>query len=380
MLTRSVSPDQLTYTAPILAFEDKGNDFNLVNRTLYVANIPQVSSSNFFLRDQISTLGNSGLENENGWDDSLCEVNMEDDAMEVDETEECSPIDSMTGQMSITRLPNEILTEIFRYLDTKSFSRAAGVCILWRQLAASPWLWWNRCNVVWDHLLFISVRSSQVCDEILASQLYEFVFCLREKFGSDYSSLRKRFSTRVSLLLETLNELSQQSQTRLKNRTVAHYVVECYYHIVNVLLSQLYESYGILCRIKANISKITVNFDILDLSIRRYMHQLNYMFPILSSEVPKPLADSCFLPPSSPDDASSIIKDEGARNVWDKYVGRSVHSVDFSWFYEEVLLKRFPRFALDEVFRDTFRFFVNFPRDDMMTTYKWYCFSCELMT
>jgi hypothetical protein len=183
---------------------------------------------------------------------------------------------------------------------------------------------------------------------------------------------RRKFSTRVSLLLETLNELSDQSENRLKNNLEAHYIVDCYYHIVNVLLSQLYESYGILCRIKAHLTKITVNFDILDLSIRRYMHQLDYMFPILSPETPKPLADSCFLPPLTPDDASSIIKDESARAVWDKYVGRSVHCVNFSWFYEEVLLKRFPRFALDEVFRDTFRFFVNFPRDDMMTTYKWY--------
>ena len=366
MLTRSVSNDQLSYTAPYIPFEaekEKSTEFNLVNRTLYVPTMPQVSSSAFFLPDQISTsihlVGNNGPEYEK--DIEMCHEENDDESwnelMDVEETCEEKEADSLNEShrmFSIEMLPSEILTLIFRYLDTKSYSRAAGVCLSWRQLAASPWLWWNRCNVVWDHLLYISQRSSQVCHEILASQIYE-----------------KKYSTRVSLLLETLTELSEESHIRLKNSTVAHYVVDCYYHIVNVLLSQLYESYRILCRIKAKLTKITVNFDILDLSIRRYMHQLAYMFPILSPEIPKPFADSCFLPPTSIDDASSIIKDDGARNVWEKDVGRNVHCVDFAWFYEEVLLKRFPRFALDDVFRDTFQFFVNFPRDDMMTTYKW---------
>jgi hypothetical protein len=185
MLTRSVSIDQLSYTAPIIPFDtEKGTEVNLVNRTLYVANIPQVSSSNFFLRDQISSLGCSlvvhsgeGLENE--IEMGISAENDNDGLMDVDEPEGNehslnTSLESSSRQFSIEALPLEILTQIFRYLDTKSFTRAAGVCLTWRQLAASPWLWWNRCNVVWDHLLHISQRSSHVCNEILASQLYEY--------------------------------------------------------------------------------------------------------------------------------------------------------------------------------------------------------------
>jgi len=301
--------------------------------------------SDQFLSDQFA----------NYWSLSEPEVDDECQELEIDFGSEDVEMVELNEPVLLTifDLPEEILTYIFRFLDTRSFSRAAGVCKLWRRLAASPWLWWVRSNAVWDQMLCILSKNIYICDDIISKQ----------------HMLKRKFSARVKLLQETLNELADRVKNRLANRIQAHYNVDCYYHTSNVLLALLRESNGIITRINDNPSTITVNFDMLDLSIRRYMHQLEYMFPtgntLLSTD------NSCFCAPVSIEAASSIIKDASARYAWEKYVGPSVHSVDFSWFYENVLLRSFPRFANDDIFRDFFSFFVNFPRDNMMTTYKW---------
>ena len=74
-------------------------------------------------------------------------------------------------------LPEEILVRIFKYLDTKSFCSAAAVCQNWRAVAGSPCLWWMRCNVIWDHLLYMSQKTAEICHQILMeSHFMQFVF------------------------------------------------------------------------------------------------------------------------------------------------------------------------------------------------------------
>ena len=181
---------------------------------------------------------------------------------------------------------------------------------------------------------------------------------------------RKKYQTRIKFLTETLGDLTTASRNRLENKKDAHYNVESYYMMSNVLLSQLYDSNGIVQGIRENPAAMTVNFDILDLSIRKYIRQLDSMFPVLSPE-PQQLHNT--LP-------SHIIKDEKARYVWEKFVGKNQYHAKFTEFYDNVLLSVFPQLQHDSGrFRDIFRFFVNFPRDDMITTYKWFVFSHPLL-
>jgi len=279
------------------------------------------------------------------------------DVADFDQNSEMEDVEqSLHTSLGILDLPEEIMTEIFRFLDPRSFCRAAGVCKFWRKLAASPWLWWMRCNVIWEQMHLISRGNARICEEILSGQV-----------------LVIKYSTRVRFLLETLSDLNERTTFRIKNNTKAHYNVNCYYYLSSVILGQLFETRSIIERIMMDPNSITVNFDILDLSIRRYFNQLDYMFPVavdLDDSASNP--DSCFVRPISVENLpSSIIKDESARIIWDKCVGPEVHAVNFDWFFEHVLICNFPRFANDVIFRDYFKFFVNFPRDDLMTTYKW---------
>ena len=189
--------------------------------------------------------------------------------------------------------------------------------------------------------------------------LFFFVLCEIE-FGKPLLP-RKKYQTRIKFLTETLGDLTAASRNRLENKKEAHYNVESYYMMSNVLLSQLYDSNGIVSRIRENPAAMTVNFDILDLSIRKYIRQLDSMFPVLNAG-PQPH----ILP-------SHVIKDEKARYVWEKFVGKNQYHADFTEFYDNVLLSVFPQLQHDSGrFRDIFRFFVNFPRDNMITTYKWF--------
>jgi hypothetical protein len=349
------SSQSLTYTAPIHSLQWPGSAHNVefsstaTGHTVAFPTPHEISSSYMFLDDQMSCYEFEDVLNEIHPNQSpLMEV---DGLSQSSGFRESADFDANNFVSPILSLPDEVLVMIFNYLDPRSFCRVAGVCSHWRRLAASPWLWWMRCNVLWEHILYICRRNARICDEILSNHL------------------EKKFSTKVKLLLETLNDLKDRSVLRVKSCSKAHYNIDCYYTMTNVLLSHLYESNGIISRIRDNPDLMTVNFDILDLSIRRYIDQLDYMFPASSSF--RPAADSCFLAPTCVEEASSIIKDENARGVWNKYVGKNIHSVDFSWFYERVLLVRFPLIQCDDVFRDFFSFFVNFPRDNMMTTYKW---------
>lgn len=267
----------------------------------------------------------------------------EDEEMVEDDFEMYDSVESEEVDFSLF-LPEEILVRIFKYLDTKSFCAAAAVCQNWRVVAASPCLWWMRCNVLWDHLLYMSQKTSDICHQILMES----------------HMMQKKYQTRIKFLAETLGDLTMASRNRLENKREAHYNVESYYMMSNILLSQLYDSNAIVQGIKENPAAMTVNFDILDLSIRKYIRQLDSMFPVLSPN------HQSQVPPSH------IIQDEKARFVWEKFVGKNEYHANFSEFYDNVLLSVFPQLQHDSGrFRDIFRFFVNFPRDDMITTYKW---------
>lgn len=184
-----------------------------------------------------------------------------------------------------------------------------------------------------------------------------------------------------------MGELSQHARDRVTNHGKSHFNIDCYFVLVDILQQQLEDTVAILGKIIMCRSPLTVNFDILDISLRRYFKQLDAMFPIreveeiapkgaedtdeaASSE--KPVSQKIIKEAEIIAHPSSVITDPAARELWEANVGKDKHACHFLWFYENVLLKRFPCIKDNVRFRNFFNFFVNFPRDDLLTVYKWY--------
>eukprot|EP01087_Luapelamoeba_hula_P011569 TRINITY_DN3155_c1_g1_i3.p1 TRINITY_DN3155_c1_g1~~TRINITY_DN3155_c1_g1_i3.p1 ORF type:complete len:1055 (+),score=225.69 TRINITY_DN3155_c1_g1_i3:61-3225(+) len=131
--------------------------------------------------------------------------------------------------------------------------------------------------------------------------------------------------------------------------------------VIIVLNSQLRDTMTGLQHIIKGTYQINDNFDVFELALRRYYEQIKTMFPI-------PRSNSRSKPKSFPSD---LITDPEARRIWSTYVGKKEFSCDFERFYSDVISIVFPEVARDDKCHHFFGFFLNFPRDDMVTTYKW---------
>jgi len=114
-----------------------------------------------------------------------------------------------------------------------------------------------------------------------------------------------------------------------------------------------------LDRILSKQSVITPNFDIFELILRRYLQQLKWMFPIGKVEFPP----------------SKLIADQKAREVWEHYVGEDKYFINFDEFYDLVVSEEIKKIVSGpwdkKRFKQFYSYFVNFPDDSLMSTYKW---------
>jgi hypothetical protein len=102
---------------------------------------------------------------------------------------------------------------------------------------------------------------------------------------------------------------------------------------------------------------MTDTFELYDVVLVRHLDQFKTMFPY-----DKPL----------PNPACSIIKDANARAMWTTIFGCNTEYVSYADF-ENRLLRSIPgvnQHAKPRTWK-ALKFLVNFPRDDLMTPYKW---------
>ena len=125
--------------------------------------------------------------------------------------------------------------------------------------------------------------------------------------------------------------------------------------LMMVLLDQINETVLVLRCVASNSFPVTDNFDIFELTLRRYYDQFAAMFPLRGVNLQK---------------ASHLVTDPNARKTWSKYFGKRVAHVAWDTFCE-VLRNKFPSLSGNTRFFKRLRFFVNFPEDNLMTTYKW---------
>jgi hypothetical protein len=96
---------------------------------------------------------------------------------------------------------------------------------------------------------------------------------------------------------------------------------------------------------------ITVNFDIFDLTIRKYYGELSALFPV--SDEPK-----------------RIIDDPAAHACWRGKFGDSLRVVHFDSFMQHIVTPLWPETARNDRFSRYLAYFFNFPRDNFFSVYR----------
>jgi len=169
---------------------------------------------------------------------------------------------------------------------------------------------------------------------------------------------------RISYLKTTIADLID-----LLDSTPIHFLsdqespsISCFYNVIQVMEGEVKGTWEALVNILSGKMEMTVNFDIFELALRRYYHQLKVMF-IDASETVR----------STP---ALLIKDNGARNLWIDLFGSETYFVPFDRFMNDVVTGVLGVPPSGDVCR-TIKFFLNFPVDNMVTTYKFHLLMCH---
>jgi len=140
---------------------------------------------------------------------------------------------------------------------------------------------------------------------------------------------------------------------------------DCFYQLLSLLDKELEGTLSNLEHVIANGETVNENFDIFEFSLMRYICQLNAMF----IQAPESIVNT----------PSLLIEDPQARLIWEKLVGKEVHATD-----ESFLLKVWPDLGKEENshFKYSneyalFEYAINFPRDNLITAYKWHCLNSQ---
>jgi len=72
---------------------------------------------------------------------------------------------------------------------------------------------------------------------------------------------------------------------------------------------------------------------------------------------------------------SKLIEDEKARQIWEEFAGETKYFINFQDFFDSVISKEIQKIVNNTCskyrFKQFLSYFVNFPDDNLMSTYKW---------
>jgi hypothetical protein len=194
--------------------------------------------------------------------------------------------------------------------------------------------------------------SSKVC--FLANSitaLIQTIFALVNSNDSHFS-LNKEDRSRIQFLKDTVDLISDY----VSNQCEIVRKISPYNELLGFLIRRMTEIWEILKQIQDRHSTITENFDIFELKLRSHLDELTSMFPNGNSRF--------IVYPSE------IISDSDAKSTWDFHFGTDVFLVSFHQFLE--MLQNSNIFSPENRrFRLFLEYFVNFPCDDYVSTYKW---------
>lgn len=176
--------------------------------------------------------------------------------------------------------------------------------------------------------------------------------------SSDSQAMSRENRARLTFLKDTVDLFV----TYLGRQAKATAQIRAYVSLLDAAAEQMDQTFLMISKILGGETTMTPNFDIFELTLRRYQEQLARMFPAGDAQqvVGRP---------------SLLIQDARAKTIWEEAFGPSCWFVSFATFIAEIVDKQFLNKAPESLNRDTFvlflRYFLNFPVDDMVTTYKW---------
>ena len=194
--------------------------------------------------------------------------------------------------------------------------------------------------------------SSKVC--FLAKSITVMIQTIFTLVGSSEShlSFNKEDRSRIQFLKDTVDLISDSvsNQCEIVRRILS------YNQLLGFLIRRMTEILEILKQIQERHSTITENFDIFELKLRSHLDELTSMFPNGNSRF--------IVHPSE------LISDVDAKKLWDAHFGTDTFLVTFSQFLEMLQLANVYS-PNNRRFRLFLEYFVNFPCDDYVSTYKW---------
>ncbi|KAL6056733.1 Villin headpiece domain containing protein [Balamuthia mandrillaris] len=300
--------------------------------------------------------------------------------------------ESSEAHGSFSVLPPELMLLTFSFFDFKTLGHAAQVCHYWnflsqdcvgllglnheRQRFVVDWLLTNIADEV--ELLMMSSSSSRSSSRTSSSSSSSSRSSSRSSSSSSSrspdcgsrSSSRKRAvdakrvdGTRIDFIQATTQLLRDYFSAIAGNEPQTPEFV----HLLAILNKSLLETRQSLEQISSGQMQLNDQFDIFELTLRRYYEQFKAMFPTPEDQkASKPLLS-----------ASHLIQDRKARRLWEECVGPDDLLIDFETFFNKVfeeksnLQEKVPNAGDRQQLHHHLTHFLNFPKDDTVTTYKW---------
>lgn len=251
-----------------------------------------------------------------------------------------------------TMLPIEVLLDVFKRLDLRSLGRSACVCQMWRSVASFDELWQYFCHEKLQQFQTISITVGRR------------VSALKNHYG-------QASKERLEFLHGTVQLLREYAQKQIASRYWEDSNDFWFAaHLLHSVVAQLLQTSQMLQYLESGKFSITVNFDIFELSLRRYYEEVKAMLPLehLFSRAASLTYDA---PNANEDPRLAVIADSEARAVWKQVVGSQCHC-HFDDFYRLVIVNSLPQVKDAVRFRQHLHHFLNFPKDDLMTTYRFH--------
>ncbi|ELR18541.1 Fbox domain containing protein [Acanthamoeba castellanii str. Neff] len=252
-------------------------------------------------------------------------------------------------------LPDEITLHVFGFLDARSLCLASQTCLRWYTVA-------HDCNGLGPAL----IHRKQ-----LQAVNHQVALCRAQQQGGGGGA--KAVTPPVAgspvtpprvdakgqpMSLELLEAYVTAKQSELRSNVLDARPELA--HLLSILTGQLNETLAALREIAEVKKTMNENFDIFELTLRRYHFQFVEMFPLATDTKKKR------------EPISLIIEDPTARALWDQHVGKAVYLCDFEEFFQNVVLKAYGSTDHLEEMRYCMAYFLNFPRDNTVTVYKWH--------
>jgi len=227
------------------------------------------------------------------------------------------------------------------------------VCLAWSQAARADELWSVKCGD-------LITRCRQ-----LTSSVIRRVAALKTRYSVQASKERLEFlQGTVQLMREYFQkQLEKEFWATFRNCKFACHMVHC-------VFKQLCETSDMLESLESGRFKITVNFDIFELSLRRYYEELKSMLPLSKSN---DRGSSSYTEVSVEDSRLSVLQDSESRDLWAQKIGPKCYC-HFDDFYEKLLsqIGTFKDVRDKGRFREHMKHYLNFPRDNLLTTYRFH--------